>query len=316
MTLSTATNPTELLARHLVSLGECLVEFNRRDDGAWTTAFAGDTFNTLFYAARLGLRTGFVSTVGNDLFTSMILSGIEREGIDTAQLRRSTDRPNGLYFIELDRDGEYTFHFWRENSAATGTLGNHDRDELLAYISDSRFLLLSGITLAVMRDRKALIDLLENLPETTMVVFDTNYRARLWQSTGQYRERLEEILRFTDIFLPSRSDLHTMYPGASVEEILRQLGIRDIARTILKAGSDGCGIWHEGTLRMLPPEREVRVVDCTGAGDAFNAGILAGIVRGYDEVDMCRLAQRTAERALGARGALDHSFENIADIRA
>lgn len=311
---STKNEPIEERARHLVSLGECLVELNRRDDGAWESAFAGDTFNTLFYAARLGLRTGFISAVGNDLFTPMILSGIEREGIDTSRLLRSPNRQNGLYFIELDNEREYTFHFWRQHSAATETLLNHDLNDLLDYISGSRFLLLSGITLAVMQDRRKLLTLLENVHGATTIVFDTNYRARLWESTTHYRERLEETLRLVDIFLPSRSDLHTIYPGASAEEILHHLAGPETTRTVMKAGADGCGIWQNGALTMISPEREANVVDCTGAGDAFNAGFLTGIVRGYDLERACRLAQRTAEHAIGVRGALDHSFEDITDI--
>ena len=108
----------------IVSLGECLVEFNRRDDGDFHPGFAGDAFNALFYAARLGARTGFISSVGDDLFTPIILAGIEREGIDTSRLLRIDGRRNGLYFIELDDRGEYTFHFWRERSAAAAGSSN------------------------------------------------------------------------------------------------------------------------------------------------------------------------------------------------
>src|SRR3954467_13512014 len=97
----------------LISLGECLVEFTRRADGAFGAGYAGDAFNALFYAGRLGLRTGVISALGDDLFPPMIAGGIDGEGIDTSCLLRVDGRRNGIYFIELDAAGEYTFHFWR-----------------------------------------------------------------------------------------------------------------------------------------------------------------------------------------------------------
>ena len=292
---------------HLVSLGECLVEFSRREDGAWTEGFAGDVVNALFYAARLGLQTGFVSAVGDDLFGEMIFHGIEGEGIDTSHLLRLKGRSNGLYFIDLDSAGEYTFHFWRDNSAATETLLHHDRDQLISYISGSRYFLLSGITLAVMRSPELLVDLLRGLQGKTSIVLDTNYRGALWSSPEEYRRRIEEIFPLVDIFLPTLGDLEVAWPSLSLETLCSRFTEQGPSTIVVKMGSRGSAAWIDGSLTEFPALPDIRVVDTTGAGDAFNGGFLAGLI-GANNINMAiDLAQQTAAQALVVHGALNHN---------
>jgi 2-dehydro-3-deoxygluconokinase len=296
----------------LISLGECLVEFTHRADGSFAAGYAGDAFNALFYASRLGLATGFVSAVGDDLFTPMIVEGIAREGIDTSRLARIDGRRNGLYFIELDAAGEYTFHFWRAGSAATQTLRAHDLDALAAYIARARYFLLTGVTLAVMETRRELIDLLERVKGMSKIVFDTNYRARLWDSPAAYREGIEEIIPFVDILLPTEGDLVAVYGDGKLAELCSRFSAMGVETIVVKGGAKGCAHWRDGDAAWSPPREKVSIVDATGAGDAFNAGLLAGLARGLDLDASCEIAQRTARRALGVRGALDHGFRGDA----
>ncbi len=81
----------------------------------------------------------------------------------------------------------------------------------------------------------------------------------------------------------------------------RSLGVRSI---VVKMGADGCLV--DG--HPLPAPVTERIVDTTGAGDAFNGGYIAGLVRGLSPIDAAALGQRTAARALQVRGAIDHNF--------
>lgn len=292
----------------LISLGECLVEFTRSADGAYNAGFAGDAFNVLFYAGRLGLRTGFISAVGDDLFTPMIVEGIEREGIDSSHLLRLSGRENGLYFIELDDAGEYRFHFWRRDSAATQTLLEHDLDRLARFIAGSEFFLITGVTMAVMEGPERLTELLERVHGSTRIVFDTNYRARLWSSPAAYRERFEKLLPMIDILLPTASDLAAIYDDESLERLCERFEEMGPAMIAIKGGSEGSALWRDHRLHWQPPREVVTVVDATGAGDAFNAGFLTGLARAMSIEESCELGQRTARHVLGVPGAIDHAF--------
>jgi 2-dehydro-3-deoxygluconokinase len=300
--------PTSPRPFDLISLGECLVEFNRRDDGSFNPTFAGDAFNVLFYATRLGLRTAFVSAVGDDLFTPMILDGIEREGIDTSHLLRLGGLRNGLYFIELDAQREYTFHFWRQNSAATETLLRNDLDELAGFISGSRYFLFTGVGLAILKDPARLDQLLLKLQGCTQIIFDTNYRARLWNSPDEYRRRVESVLPFVDVLLPTRGDIEAAWPDDDIGDILRRLREMGPEMIAMKSGADGCGIWSDDGLIEYPALSDIEVIDTTGAGDAFNAGFIAGLVRGEELGACCDSGQRVAAWALVVQGAINLEF--------
>lgn len=293
----------------LVSIGECLVEFNREPDGRYMVAWGGDAVNAAVRGARLGLRTGFVSTFGDDIFTGNIRDGIAREGVDLSLTEVLPGRENGLYFIDLDERGEYAFHFRRRDSAATETLRRIDSDSLFAYLSRSSWLLFSGITLAVMKEPERLLPVLARLRASagTRIAFDTNYRPALWPSADLYRERVAEVLPYADLFLPSEPDLERAWEGQAAEDVVQSLGVR---RTAMKRGEKGCLLLWEGVRLELPVEERVTVADTTGAGDAFNAGFIAGLVRGEEPLQAARRGMETAGRAVQGRGALGEPSVN------
>ncbi|MBS1911662.1 MAG: sugar kinase [Bacteroidetes bacterium] len=292
---------------HLVSLGECLAELRRRTDGAFATGYAGDAFNALFYASRLGLRTRFISALGNDLFTPMIAGGIEREGICTRWLARVADRRNGIYFIETAPDGEYTFHFWRAGSAATRTLRIFRPDELLEAVAGARFFLVTGIAVAVMEDRERLIDLLRAARGRTTIVFDTNYRPALWRGPEEYREWLNRILPEVDLLLAGGGDLRAAFGGDQPEALCAGFAQAGPKRIVLKDGARGAALIANGGTEWFPA-LQATVVDTTGAGDAFNAGYLAAAAAGLPDAECVALGLRVSARVLGVQGAIDQAF--------
>ena len=292
----------------LISLGECLVELSPESCGScYRYAWAGDAINTLFYASRLGLRTGFVSSFGSDLFTTMIREGIQKEGIDLSLTATVPNRQNGLYVIELDPSGEYTFHFWRENSAATETLQRIALEELVEYASRASWFLFSGITLGVMKGSEKLIDLLAQMQSETKttIAFDTNYRPSLWSSVEEYTMAIQRIIPFIDLFLPSESDLAEVWSENSLEEMLENVSVDHI---VMKRGKKGCLVQWEGERYELPLLGDVKVLDTTGAGDAFNGGFLAGLIQGGTPVEAAQRGMDVANTVVGVRGAIDLEF--------
>lgn len=295
----------------LLSIGECLVEFSREPDGRFRAAWAGDALNTLFYGARLGLRTGFISTFGDDLFTPTIREEIAQQGIDLSLTAQLPNKNNGLYVIQLDDDGEYNFHFWRESSAARETLLRFSEEELLEYCSRAEWLLLSGITLAVMKRSDRLIPILQRLRDSGLkIAFDTNYRPTLWERASHYQDAVRAIAPFVDLFLPSKSDLQKAWPNDDPVLVVRSLQVQHVA---MKLGADGCLLLWDDTETVIPPPKPVRVVDATGAGDAFNAGFITGLVRRWTPIEAVGLGQKTAAHVLQTYGAIDMDFGRVGD---
>ena len=103
-----------------LAIGECMVELALQPDGAYAMGFAGDTFNTAWYARRSlpeAWRVGYLSAVGRDAVSDRMLAFMTGAGIDTRAVARLPDRTVGLYMIELVK-GERSFSYWRGQSAA------------------------------------------------------------------------------------------------------------------------------------------------------------------------------------------------------
>jgi 2-dehydro-3-deoxygluconokinase len=290
----------------LVSIGEVLMEFTRVDPSTYRSHWAGDVANTAFYASRLGLRVGLVTSFGNDLFTHRIQRELAHEGIDLSMTAVRGERRNGLYFIEPVSTAESRFHYWRHESAATAMFEGAEIDTLYAYCSSSKYVLISGITLAIVADVDPLVRLLRQLKSTsTAVVFDPNYRSALWPSTAQFKRTAERILTSVDIFLPSAMDLEALWP-ADPEGGCRSCGA---ALSVIKRGSHG-SILLEGKERTaIPPYGVSHVVDPTGAGDAFNAGFIAGLRRRSSAEEAVQLASRLGAHVVSVVGAIDEAYE-------
>src|SRR5882757_6507956 len=90
----------------LIGIGECLIEFYETSSHIYKQSVAGDVFNTLFYASRLGLQTGFISNFGSDDLTKYIFKTLDHEGIDRSCTSTSLDKTNGLYLISHDQSNE------------------------------------------------------------------------------------------------------------------------------------------------------------------------------------------------------------------
>ena len=293
---------------HTIAIGEVLVEFSRDRSEAWSTTPSGDILNTLFYLGRNNCATALLTRFGLDPFRSEITRMLDREKIDISLCRDDPSRPNGLYFIATDIDGESSFHYRRSDSAARSLLDGDDLDPLVTAIAEARFLLVSGITLAILHNRAGLLELMRRVSTETdvTILFDPNVRPALWESTNEARRSIETILPTVDIFLPSAADLATLWGEShNREEIFRGL---DLDHVVVKCGAEPTELWTDGvrTLHPVTPAHNVR--DTTGAGDAFNAGYIAAIGRGVAPTEAVRAGGALAARVVRVRGAIDETY--------
>src|SRR3954469_777639 len=135
----------------VTALGEGMVEFNQTRPGerTWLQGFGGDTSNAVIAAARAGARTAYLSRVGDDEFGGVLLDLWQREGVDTSAIDRDTHAPTGLYFVTHGPQG-HVFSYRRAGSAASRmTTAWIARPEVQRVLQSTRFLHVSGITLAI-----------------------------------------------------------------------------------------------------------------------------------------------------------------------
>ncbi|MBT9385908.1 sugar kinase [Pseudooceanicola sp. CBS1P-1] len=291
------------MSPRVICMGEAMGEIAATPAG-FAVGVGGDTFNTAVYLARAGVDCAFASAVGPDPFGQMIRARLIEEGIDDALLFDS-DRETGLYAITT-RDGERSFHYWRDHAAARHLLRDH-AGPLAAAIPQAGVLYLSGITAWVLgAEAGALLALLEAARAAgVMIVFDGNYRPRLWAGQeDRARDLFRRIGALSDLLLPTAEDEALLWGDAGPEQSLDRLSGGSAARIVLKIGAQGALLRQDGRTRHIPVPVPVTPLDTTAAGDSFNAACLAALLAGAPPEDAVLAGHALAARVIGCPGAL------------
>lgn len=288
-------------------IGECMIELAGLDfaQGTARIGFAGDTANTATYLARLGVPTAYVTNVGRDSLSDALVARLAGEGIDTSLVGRHPDRLPGLYAIETDARGERSFRYWRSDSAARTLFSGIGPG--LADLAAFSTLYVSGITLAILSAsvRHRLVTALGSLrAQGRRVVFDPNYRPRLWRDADEAREAFAAIWAVTTLALPSRDDETALWGDADATATARRLTALGVAEIVVKDGAAGPLLGVGGATERLATAPVETVVDTSGAGDSFNAGYIAARLGGAAPRDAALAGHRLAATVIGHHGAI------------
>ena len=293
----------------LIGIGECLIELFEEAPHTYRQSVAGDVFNTLFYASRLGLKTGFISNFGNDDLTKYIVELMDRERIDRACTTRSENKTNGLYLISTKQSGEPYYSFWRNDSAAKETLQKISLMKLEEYILSAKYFHFSAIALAVLNESEILVSLLQKLHGHLTITFDTNFRKRLWNDITLLKAFIETASSYVDILFVSNTDDENIYGKRAAEEAIKYYVLHGYDTIIFKQGSDDVLAWDGKQILRVPTFKNVKVIDATAAGDAFNAGFISAQIHGRNIEDSIRTGNGCAAFVVTRRGGLAIDFQ-------
>lgn len=296
-------------------IGECMIELQRAQSGATAQAmdyrFGGDTLNAAVYLARLVDASrhsiAYVTALGTDGLSDDMAASWQAEGIDTGCVQRLADKLPGMYLIETDADGERRFHYWRSDSAARHWLRGPQAPAILEQLAQAPYVYLSGISLAILSpaDRDLLLATLAQCKANGgQIVFDNNYRPRLWGEAQVAAEVYHRVLRLSSLALLTLDDEEALYGPASIEQVIARTSALGVAEIVLKRGGQPCIVWRDGELREVAAPPVARVVDTTAAGDSFGAAYFAARLAGQSPVDAARAGHRLAGCVIGQRGAI------------
>nr|WP_245830595.1 sugar kinase [Planktotalea arctica] len=252
-------------------IGEAMIEL--AFEGATPrVSFAGDTLNTAIYLRRslkAAHSVSFFSVVGNDVFSQRMLDFISDHGILTTNISKHPNLLPGLYAIDTAPDGERSFLYWRENSAAR-TLFEAGFSALEGF----DVIYFSAITLAILPKvvRDGFMDWLASCGKT--IVFDSNYRPKLWPDTATAQSSVEAAWRLADIGLPSVDDEMALFSDESEQDVIARLTQWGLNFGALKRGSRGPRSIATESVQQPVYQKAHSVVDTTAAGDSFNGAFL------------------------------------------
>ncbi len=291
-------------------IGECMVEL-KKNNGTLEQGFGGDTLNTAVYLSRLtkqqGVETSYVTGLGQDPFSRQMLTAWQEEGINTDMVYLSEDQLPGIYAIETADDGERSFFYWRNEAAAKYWLRDRALLSLVKELCQYQMIYLSGISLAIISDdtREILIELLTLCRnEGVKIVFDNNFRPKLWPSIEHARDFYSKILSVTDMAFLTFDDEVMLWNDKHEDEAIsrtKNFGVKEI---IVKRGAESCFVVTEQKQHTIAALKVDSVVDTTAAGDSFSAGYLAKRILGGDESESALAGHKVAGTVIQHRGAI------------
>ncbi|MCY9855985.1 sugar kinase [Vibrio mediterranei] len=297
---------------HIAIIGECMIELNGAPFGTMTQTYGGDSLNTAVYLARCAgdnVAVKYVSALGVDAISDGMIERWQHEGVNTELVLRDTTRQPGLYLIQLDGQGERTFLYWRNRSAARYMLQHQDFAKVEAVLVKVDMVYLSGISLAILpqQDRLRLIELLGQLSQQGVeIVFDSNYRSALWCDADEARECYRQLLEITDLALVTNDDEHALWGDSDEEVTLARLQAVGVKKAVVKMGAKGNYYqdFTTGFRQKISTTPVEQVVDTTSAGDSFNAGFLAGYLQDKDPEQCSHQGHQLAGIVIQHKGAI------------
>jgi 2-dehydro-3-deoxygluconokinase len=257
--------------------------------------FAGAESNFAIGLARLGVPVAWISRLGTDRLGALIREAVGREGVDVGWVREDPEAPTGLFY-KWRSDGSTSVAYYRRGSAASRLEPGDVPDEALA---GAAVVHLTGITMALGDGPRALVlDVARRAREAgAVVVFDPNYRPALWDSPEAAAATMAPMAEHVDWCLCGE----------------QEAALVDAPRAVVRtAGS--AAVVGDGERIEVPPPREEAVVDEIGAGDAFAAGFVYGLLQGWDAPDCVRAAHTIAAWALRGTGDWE-TLPRLDDVR-
>jgi 2-dehydro-3-deoxygluconokinase len=263
----------------------------------------GAESNVAIALSRLGVSAGWVSLLGDDEPGQLVLDRIRAEGVDTWQVRR-TSNSTGLYLRETVGTQVRVYYYRKGSAASTMAPGAFDP----GYLEGAEFLHLTGITPALSEECRAftLWAAREARATGTLLSFDVNYRSKLW-GPEEARAFVEEILPHVGLLLIGDEEALALW-GRDDEEFVRQLAASGPREVVLKRGGEGSLALVDGRT-ITQPAFPVEDVDPVGAGDAFDAGYLAGHLWGLGAEERLRAANAMGALSVATLG----DYEGLPD---
>lgn len=293
----------------IVCLGEAMVELTARQ-GRWDVHYGGDTLNVALHLTRLGLDVAYLTALGGDPFARDMRQAWAREGMDVSLVLTDPDGTTGLYSIATDDKGERTFSYWRGESAARRMFGVSGVERALDIAREADLLFFSLISLAILPDegREAVLALAREVRgRGGKVAFDGNYRPRLWESPEAARVWRDRAAAVASFGLPSLDDERRLDANDGPQTVRDHWITWGCEEVVVKLGADGIML-PDGT--VAGPAALLHALDTSGAGDAFDAGYLAGRLRGLPPERAAEHGQRLAGWTVMRHGAIperDHA---------
>ena len=231
----------------------------------------GSPFNVAVGLARLGQGAGLFTGLSTDRLGERLLAALEAEGVATSALVRR-ENPSTISLVDLGADGSPRYAFYGEGAADRSVI----TDDLPALGPETWGLHAGSYSLAVEPVGATLLALFERERGRRLLTLDPNVRLTIQPDLAIWLDRLEKFLACADVVKVSEEDLGLLHPGRALEDVAQDWLAKGPALVVITRGAEGAVAFGPAG-RIETPGRRVEVVDTVGAGDTFQAALIAGL---------------------------------------
>lgn len=299
----------------IMTLGELLIDLTQggkdeNGNGKFTAYPGGAPANVAVAASRLGASAGFIGKVGNDAFGRSLADTLKKDNVDISGLYYEDSHPTTMAIVSVDETGEREFAFYRDPGADTQLTVEEAVEALSANLP--KILHVGSLSMTTSPSKEACEEAVKYAKENGSVIsYDPNYRAALWDSEERAIEMMKVLLPYADILKVSDEEMVMLTGSDDFEEGSRILAEYGPGLVLVTLGADGVFV-RMGSKSATVQGFSVQVADTNGAGDTFLGAMLMQIASGVDAqqdvweqlLGMVRYANKAASLTCSRHGAI------------
>lgn len=268
------------------------VILNCAQDREIFTSFGG-TANIAVWLSRLGGEAQFFGKVGNDPLGTSFRNNLEEENVEDFTVM-SNSYPTGICVSLVERDGRRTMI---TNRGANDHISNEDAEKFMPKLLNSALVFFSGYSFISEKTSNAVEFLM-------MEASDDN--CEIWFNPGAMNiidDKIKNVIKdYVDVLILNEDEGEALFGVKYEDKVLRKME-KLVDSVILTKGGEGCVVLEDGERFHIPAEKVNTVVDTTGAGDAFAAGLIKGVLDGKSLEESAHIGHETAAKVLDKFGA-------------
>lgn len=300
----------------VVCFGELFIDLvpHTKVDGQWhyVPSPGGAPGNVAAGLAKLGHHPLMVSRVGDDAFGRLLIDSLREFGVDVSGIVQSATEKSGLSVVTLDEKGDRSFMFYRDRPA---DLNIKPEDLKTNWLAQTRILHLGVLPLSAQTSaaaqRKA-IGLAEN--HGALISCDVNFRPALWNDQADMMAAGREMIEHSAIVKTSHEELLALSGIDDMDAAVKALWHENLQFFSVTRGAEGAILYTQAG-KFECKSFKVNAIDTTGAGDAYAASILSGVLRGIEPAQLVQVACAAGALAASKKGAMT-SLPNKAEVYA
>ncbi len=296
------------------------------DVKGFDTSVGGSPVNIAIGVSRLGLRSGVLTAVGEDLVGDFVLRYLEREGVDTTFICRKPNTRTGLAIVAVQPPDRFPLVFYRDNPADI-RLTVQDAQNLP--FDRIRAFMISGTALSRGSCRDAVLYVAERCRANGVTTFmDLDLRPDQWQEPWDFGLNTRSMMHNMDVIIGTEEEFIALLDpdpvkimeGEPIDSTDREAlpplmaDLLDSSHAqralVLKRGKRGVSVYHSKDDTVHKPGFRVEVINTVGAGDAFASGLIYGYLQGWDWGRCCDLGNACGALTVSRHGC-SAAFPNL-----